>query len=105
MLDSSKLFELSEHMKSLTADLRRFQKLSDRLSEMTFDNSTQKKRDKASAELNWLAMEIDQKKLSAHVLAVEAGIADMRDDAFYGEREYNPSGWHRYTFNLRRPVA
>lgn len=39
-----------------------------------------------------------------HCLAVEAGIADVRDDGYYGDKEQSCStGWYRAAWHKRRP--
>lgn len=85
-----------EHIKSLKADIKKYNKLQESYSNMTFENTTQKRRQKVNVDMNWLAMEIDKSKYYLHCELVKAGLSEEREDEYYTDKEYHPSGFHDY---------
>jgi hypothetical protein len=99
--DLQKLEELKKLVMSLVSSKKRFIKLSERRSGMSYQDNTPKAIDNAECNLNWHAMEYDKLFREVHAVAVDCGIAAPKDD--YSEIEYNPSAFHKYTHKPRLP--
>ena len=100
-----KLERLSNHLKAMARDAKKIVRLQQKESDLTFENSTQKARDRVRNDLNWAFMEFDKDTHEAHALAVEFGIASIRKPEAYEQIEYNPSGWHKYNYTPRKPFT
>lgn len=96
-----KLEELKKLVISLVSSKKKFIKLSERRSGMSWQDSTPKSIDRAEANLNWHAMEYDKLFRAVHAVSVDCGLSKAKDD--YSEIEYNPSAFHRYTHKPRVP--
>jgi len=99
--------EKLEDLKKLTMDLvrsqKRFNKLSLKRSDMSWDTSTRKQIENANADLDWHAMEHDKLVRQVHAASVDCGLSSPKDD--YSEIEYNPSPFHKYTYKPRVPLC
>lgn len=101
MTDLEKLESLKKAITALVASQKKFLKLSERRSGMSFSENSPKQIDRAEVDLNWHAMEHDKLKHTAHALCVNCGLADPRDG--YGPVVYNPSPFHRYKYQPLLP--
>lgn len=98
---------LQEELKQLTvrlvASTKKFIKLSEKRGSMSWQDNTRKAIDNANANLNWHAMSHDQLKRELHAVSVDCGLSEARED--YSDIEYNPSGFHRYSYKQRLPLC
>ena len=72
---------------------------------MSTETHTIKRIQNAEADLNWAAMELDQREHFLHIAVVEARICRAYEPDHYGEIEYHPSGWHTYKFDKKAPFS
>lgn len=93
--------ELKKLVSALLVSQRRFIKLSEKRSSMSYQDNTPKSIENAEASLNWHAMEHDKLLREVHAVSVNCGISTPKDD--YSEVEYNPSAWHKYRHKPRVP--
>lgn len=91
---------LFDAVKNLRDSSRKFDKLCEKTSR---DGLNQKQLQKANADANWQAMDLEKARIVAHVAAVDAGIADMRSGSYYERREFHPSGFHSYIYSPPKP--
>jgi len=103
MTDLEKLEDLKKLIAALVSSKKKFEKMSLRRAEMSFDSHTQKRIQAAEANLNWHAMEHDKLERDVHAAAVDCGLADPRSD--YSTIEYNPSSFHCYRYQPRIPLC
>lgn len=103
----NKDLQIIEELKKLTASLvaskKRFLALSERRSSMSYQDNSKKSIENADANLNWHAMEYDKLLREVHAVCVDAGLAAPRSD--YEKIEYNPSAFHRYSYQPRKPLC
>ena len=99
--DLEKLEELKNLLMKLVSSKKKFIKLSEKRSGMSYQDNTPKAIENAEANLNWHAMEYDKLFREVHAVAVDCGIASPKDD--YSEIEYNPSAFHKYKHKPRIP--
>ena len=85
-------------LKLLKADLKRLGKLS----AMSYHDMSPRQCQKRDADANWIGMENIKRKYELHALAVEIGIAEMRES-------YEPisltDGWHHFKHTPRKPFC
>ena len=102
-----KELEQLEELKKMVGDLvkskKRFNQLSQKRSDMCTSTHTARSIDKANANLDFHAIEYDKLYRDVHACAVDCGIASPRDN--YEKLEYNPSAYHRYTYQPRIPLC
>ena len=103
MVKLEKIEALHKTIGELKKDLKKYQKLREKSSNMNFENSTQKAMEGVDSNMNWLAMGIKKDECEIHALCVEAGLADLRSDEYYNSQIHNPSGWHEQTYTPRKP--
>ena len=94
--DLQKLEELKKLVVLLVASKKKFIKISEKRSGMSYQDNTRKAIDNAEANLNWHAMEYDKLFKTVHAVSVNCGLSLAKDD--YSKIEYNPSAFHRYSY-------
>jgi len=103
----SKELEQLEELKTMVGDLvkskKRFIQLSKKRSDMCISTHTARSIDNANANLDFHAIEHDKLFRDVHACAVDCGIASPRDN--YEKVEYNPSAYHRYSYQPRIPLC
>ena len=91
-------------IKTISSDIincfKRIEKL--KKVERDFENCSKKRRDNARNDINYIFIDVEMKKHELHCLAVECGLAS-RDDDRYGDKMFNPDGWHELKKNMREP--
>ncbi len=95
--------KLQEFLKSHIKDLKKYEKLKEKTFLLDTDNSSPKRLEKASSDLNWAKMALRRDKDRLHCLSVEAGLADVRDDAYYAEIKYYPANWYELNGAVSTP--
>ncbi|MCP9269704.1 regulator [Xenorhabdus sp. XENO-1] len=85
-------------LRARKTDIKRLQKISG----ISFLNSTPKQVQKRNADADWIAMENIRRLHELHALAVELRFADYRDN--YNEIELT-DGWHRFKYKPREPFT
>lgn len=80
-----------DRLKSLKSSIKKKDKISDKAFNMNPQNSTPRQIQKASTDLNWQCMEVDKGK--TEIARIFKGSCL---DVDTGEKEYNPSGFHKY---------
>ena len=102
MITLEQLAALDAEFKSFKAEVKKYHRLNDKVFNMGLD-VPRKRRDNALNDLNWAAMALDKQQHRMHVVVVRSGLAERFSEDYYGEKEYNPSAWHKYTHILERP--
>lgn len=97
--------KLEAAVKEMKREVIKRNKMSAKLAEMTFENSTNKRRGNARADLNWQCMEIEKLTYKCHALGVDCGIADVREPEYYETRTFEPDGFHEFLFEPPRPKS
>jgi len=99
--------QILEELKKLTASLvsskKRFLALSKKRSSMSYQDNSRKSIENAEANLNWHAMEYDKLLREVHAVCVDSGLAAPRSG--YEKIEYNPSAFHKYSYQPRKPLC
>lgn len=86
-------------VKLLRDERRKMQKLSDKAR----DAEGHKSRSKATVDLNWQAFHVNRLEHAAHAAAVDAGLADLRDQSAYATYSVKLTGWHEYEVVPAKP--
>ncbi|MCE2029271.1 hypothetical protein [Sessilibacter corallicola] len=93
-----------EEFKSVVCELlkesKKFKKLSEKSSNPEL---SPKQSEKARTDTNWQAMHVKKLKYKAHALAVDVGIADVREPVEYETVIFNPSSFHAYEYTPDKP--
>jgi hypothetical protein len=100
MIPLERIEALASATKLLLAERRKAALLSDKLA--TAEGA---RRNKLNVDLNWLAMHIARHEAKVHALAVDAGLADLREPSHYATRIARPTAWHDYTWEPEKPEA
>ena len=93
MDDLKKLDELLQALKTVKAELKRKDRISEKAGKMTTYNSTPRRFQNVYADLNWACMEYDMAK-TRFARAFKGSFLDVSTD----EKTYNPSSFHSYKF-------
>ncbi len=101
--DLHNLVLLKKLTMQLVSSQKKFIRLSDKRTSMTFIDNSPKQVDTAEANLNWHAMEHDKLKRDVHAVSVDCGLSLPHDQ--YDEIEYNPSAFHKYKHKPRVPLC
>jgi hypothetical protein len=101
--DLQTLEELKKLTASLVSSKKRFLALSEKRSNMSYQDNSRKSIENAEASLNWHAMEYDKLLREVHAVCVDAGLAAPKAD--YEKIEYNPSAFHKYSHQPRVPLC
>lgn len=102
MISLDQLDKLNVEFKAFSQIVKKYHRQNDKVFNMGLD-ATKTRRDNALADLNWTAMDLDKQQHNFHLAVVRSGIAGSFSDDYYGEKEYNPSAWHKYTHTLEKP--
>lgn len=97
----NKVEALFEAVKSLRAERRKME----RLSEKAFAATGPKQIEKANVDLNFQAFHVRGLESEVHAKAVDCGLADLREAEHYEPSEAHVTGWHRYNFHPALPEA
>lgn len=89
----------------LATSYRKHRKDFARLSDKSCGEMTPKQREKSNADMAWAAMALIRTEASLHAACVDAGLADLRDESAYAERDLRGTGHHRLPFQPDRPRA
>ncbi len=89
-------------IKKQSAEIIKSYKKMAKLSAVDFQDVTQKRWENVQADMSWLGMEISKQEHELHCLCVEAFICE-RSEWRYGEKEFQPSPFHRYKIKMREP--
>jgi len=96
--------EALENLKSISSELLRETKKLKKLSEKAGDRDLSvKQATKARIDADWQAMHVRKLEYKAHAVAVDAGIADVREASEYEAITFNPDGWHEYQYTPDKP--
>lgn len=79
-------------LKTIKATYKKKERLSEKARNTTFQNSSPKQIDKATAALNWECMELSKAKVN-FARFFKGSILDVSTEV----QEYNPSGFHKFT--------
>lgn len=85
--------ELIAALKLAKAAITKQQRMSEKQSLLTLENSTDRKRGKAREDLNWQSMEVD-KKLTDVARMFKGSCCDVSTE----EKYYRPSLFHEYKY-------
>ena len=92
-----------ERMFDICKRLRDERRKAEKLSERARNADAGKPSQKATVDLNWQAMHVVKLEADLHAAAVDAGIADRREETHYEERVARPSAWHDYPWTPAQP--
>lgn len=93
MPDIEEIEALIVSLKRLKGAVTKRNKLSEKQSLYTLDNSTDRQRGKARTDLDWQCMEVEKKKIDVARL-FEGSCCDVGTETKY----YTPSGFHEYQY-------
>ena len=88
--------QLVAKLKTLQKEIRKKKRLSEKLSGMTLENSSDRARGGLREKLNWQCMEVDQKTID-----IARFFKGSRFDVGTEKRIYRPSGFHEYEYWFR----
>ena len=100
MIDLADAQAILEAAKSLVAERKSYERISDRACS---DTLSSKQAQKANADLNWQALAVIKAEDRLHAACVNGDVADLRPSEAYAPRELRPSGWHTYSYTPPRP--
>lgn len=80
-------------LKQTKTAIKKRDKLSEKQSALTLDNSTDRRRGKAREDLNWQCIEVDKRKTDVARL-FKGSCCDVGTETKY----YRPSGFHEYQY-------
>jgi hypothetical protein len=99
MIDLADIGRVADAAKRYLAERKRFE----RISEKSCDDLTPKQMQKRNVDLGWQAVAMIKIEAELHTACVDAGLADLRDPAHYGQRTLYPDSWHKYPYTPPQP--
>lgn len=93
MKDIEQIDSLITALKRLKGEVLKREKLSAKRSGMSLENTTDKARGKANADLNWQCIEVDKRATD-----VSRMFHGSCCDVGTGTKTYCPTGFHEYTY-------
>lgn len=92
MSQISDIDQMIKLLQNARREIKKQQKLSEKCHE-SWENSTPRRVQKLNADLNWQGMEVDKRLTDIARFYAKSSIVTGTE-----EKEYNPSGFHRYKY-------